>query len=137
MVARRHLEDAEAMALIRWRDLHARRHPELGLLIAIPNGGYRNAREAARLKRMGVRAGVSDYFLPCLNRGGPWPLKTKYGFWIELKAARPARSTTSGAQLNWLRAMDEHGYATLVCKGWVEAARTIADYLGLHKGVAP
>src|SRR5271157_2112047 len=99
MPIRRHLEDDEAAALIRWRGLYAKRYPELGLLIAIPNGGYRNAREAARLKMMGVRAGVSDYFLPCLNRGGPWPLKTKYGFWIELKAAPPARSTTSGAQL--------------------------------------
>lgn len=44
-----------------------------------PNGGRRNAREAARLKRMGVLAGVPDYIfiLPDNNVG-----------FIELKLAK-------------------------------------------------
>lgn len=42
------------------------KHPEVGtLLIHIPNGGSRsNAFEGYRLKRQGVRAGVSDLLLP-------------------------------------------------------------------------
>ena len=135
MPARRHIEDDEAASLIRWRDLYARRYPELGLLIAIPNGGYRNAREAARLKRMGVRAGVSDYFL-AVSR---WPLPGDYeavehGLWLELKAGK---NKATPEQLEWLRLMQEQGYATRVATGWVEAARAIAEYLGLPKGIAP
>lgn len=37
-------------------------------MFAIPNGGYRNAREAAKLKREGVLAGVSDLILAIPNK---------------------------------------------------------------------
>ena len=33
------------------------------IIYAVPNGGKRNAREAARLKRQGVMAGVADLHL--------------------------------------------------------------------------
>lgn len=115
------------MALIQWRDTFKHKFPELGLLIAIPNGGYRNAREAARLKRMGVRAGVSDYLLPVFCWKTP-------GLWLELKAGK---NKATPEQLKWLRLMQEQGYATAVCTGWVEAARAISSYLGLPTGVMP
>src|SRR5208337_192480 len=89
----RHLEDAESMALIAWRDLHVRKHKELRLLAHIPNGGYRNVREAARLKKMGVLPGVSDYFLPVpMAVNGAMPKRSfhrseYHGLWIELKSA--------------------------------------------------
>lgn len=119
---RAYAEDAAAMALIQWRDLHVKRYPELGLLFAIPNGGYRNAREAARLKAMGVRAGVSDYFLPVPRLDGT------AGLWIELKAGK-GRTTTN--QEAWLAAMRYRGYWGRVAHGWLEAARIVCEYLGI------
>ncbi len=130
----RHLEDAEAVALIRWRDLHAKKYPELALLFAIPNGGKRNAREAARLKRMGVKAGVSDYLLPVSNDEFPEGDDARHGLWLELKAAK---GRLSQPQVDWLNAMEAQGYATCAPHGWVEAARAIAKYLALPAGVAP
>ena len=49
-----------------------------GLLFAIPNGGSRNIREAANLKRQGVVSGVPDLCLALPN-------KDYHGFYIELK----------------------------------------------------
>ena len=46
-----------------------RKYPEAQLLFHVPNGGKRNAAEAAHLKRQGVKAGVPDLFLP-VARGG-------------------------------------------------------------------
>lgn len=44
-----HQESQEQQALFEW----AAYHPELELMHHIPNGGKRNPREAARLKREG------------------------------------------------------------------------------------
>ena len=48
-----HLEDNEQITLFRWADLQSGKYPELSLMFHIPNGGKRNAREAARFKQMG------------------------------------------------------------------------------------
>ena len=47
----------------------------------IPNGGYRNAREAANLKRQGVKAGVPDLCIP-VAKGG------YHGLYIEMKTKK-------------------------------------------------
>ena len=126
---RSYAEDAQAIALIQWRDTYARKHPELGLLFHVANGGKRNAREAQRLKAMGVLAGVSDYFLPVPNHRPVYCA----GLWIELKAEK---GRLSKAQDDWIEAMLKQGFAAHVCYGWVAAAREIADYLGLPE-IAP
>jgi hypothetical protein len=134
---RRHIEDDQARWLMTWARANARMHPELNLLFHCPNGGWRDKREAARLKSMGVRAGVSDYFLPV-----PKAVITSYpagnykvsfndklcGLWLELKSED---GKLSGPQAEWGRLMIEQGYEFEVCKGWVDAARAICDYLGL------
>lgn len=61
---RRSSEDVEQQAVIQWARMSSGRYPELALLHHIPNGGNRNAREGAKLKRMGVLAGVPDLHLP-------------------------------------------------------------------------
>ena len=119
---RAYAEDMAAVALIQWRDLHVKRHPELALLFAIPNGGFRNAREAARLKAMGVKAGVSDYFLPVPRLG------SSSGLWIELKTGN---NKPTKPQLAWIAAMHEQGYWARVCYGWVDAAQAVCEYLGI------
>jgi hypothetical protein len=134
MTRRRHPEDDHAMALMRWVRLHERKVPELGLLFHIPNGGRRNVREAARLKAMGVKAGVSDYFLPvpqCINNS---PDDLLYiGLWIELKAGK---NRPTQAQFDWQHKMDKQGHLACICIGWIEAAKCIAYYLG-REDIAP
>lgn len=101
-----------------------RLYPTLGtLLIHIPNGGSRkNAFEGWRLKEQGVRAGVSDLFLP-VARGG------HHGLWIEFKAAPPNNAPPSDSQLEWLTLMREQGYAAHLCLGEAAALEVIIAYL--------
>ena len=44
-------------------------HPETSLLFAVPNGGLRNKRVAATLKREGVKSGVPDMILAAPTTG--------------------------------------------------------------------
>ena len=57
-------------------------------VFAIPNGGKRDAAEAAHMKRQGVRAGVPDLCIP-LARGG------YHGLVIELKRFRFSGSAST------------------------------------------
>ena len=85
----------------------------------IPNGGKRSKREAARFRAAGVKAGVSDLFLPC-PRGG------YHGLWIEMKAldGRP-----SAEQKVFIRDMQAAGYAAVFCYGAEAAEAVITRYL--------
>ena len=71
-------------AIIEWARMPAniRRWPSLALLHAIPNGGARDARTGAMLKREGVLRGVWDLFLP-----SPLMSKTTDGVHIVLITA--------------------------------------------------
>lgn len=93
------------------------------LLIHIPNGGFRkNAFEGWRLKSQGVKAGVSDLYLP-VARGG------YFGLWIEFKAARPFNAVISESQHEWIKKMLEQGYCAEVCMGAPAAMAMITQYL--------
>ena len=114
-----HNESDEQQALFQWAKLMQGQHPELSLLHSIPNGGKRNVIEAARMKREGVKAGVSDVFLP-VARG-------KYhGLYIELKVGE---NKTSSDQKWWIAQTTKQGYCSTVCYGWVEAKGVIEEYL--------
>lgn len=116
-------EDVEQMCLFRWAKANEGAHPELELLFHIPNGGKRGKAEAARFKEMGVKAGVSDIFLPVARDG-------HHGLWIELKRLHDGRPTK--AQLEWLERMTAEGYVAAVCRGWVQAARLICAYMHIR-----
>ncbi len=115
----RHIEDAEQITLFKWAQFSSGRFPELELMFHIPNGGKRDAREAARFKAMGVKAGIPDIFLPA-------PRGEYHGLFIELKApgGRP-----SAYQKSFLQALANQGYKAVVCFGWEEAAKAITEYL--------
>ncbi len=118
-----HIEDNEQICLMEWAAAQSGKFPELSLIFHIPNGGKRNAREASRFKRMGVKAGVPDLFLP-VPRGGC------HGLFIELKAPR---GRLSDYQCGWLESLKASGYAVSVCYGCNEAQRDILEYLELGK----
>lgn len=112
-------EDTEQMGVIDWAEWSAGRFPELKLLFHIPNGGKRDAREAARFKAMGVKAGVPDLCLPV-------PMNGFAGLYIEMKYGK---NTETEKQREWIRALKEQGYKVTVCHGGIEATRELEEYL--------
>ncbi len=109
--------------LIRWVDLMAQRHPEMRLLYAIPNGGFRHPATAAKLKAEGVRPGVPDLCLPV-------PRDKWHGLYIEMKTPS---GTVRQQQREWLNALADNGYQVVVCHGWISAAKEIFEYLGINQ----
>lgn len=115
-------EDEEQEALFQWAEVSLCKYPELDTLFHITNEGKRSKYQGAKLKREGLREGVSDICLPVK--------KGEYGsLFIELK--RRKYSTVSKAQEDWIALMWERGNAAYVCYGWEEARDRIEEYLNL------
>ena len=121
------LEAQEQRALFEWARLQSGKYPELALMYHIPNGGRRNAKEAAMLKAEGVKPGVPDICLPVSR-------SIYHGLYIELKRKRGGK--TSDAQKEWINGLKAQGYAALVCRGWEDAKDSIIEYLkwGMDRG---
>lgn len=113
-------EAQEQTALFEWRDIQAKRIPELALCFAIPNGGSRHPIEALHLKQQGVKPGVPDIMLPVM-RGGYG------GLFIEMKRRKGGRVSVD--QQRMILALRAQGYKVEVCRGWEEARETICEYL--------
>lgn len=107
--------------LFNWIEWQLGKYPELELAFHIPNGGKRNAREAANLKRQGVKAGVPDICLP-VARGG------YHGMYIELKVGKNKQTEK---QKDWQKKLNRQGYLSVVCYGWQQAAQTLTEYLDM------
>lgn len=113
-------ETQEHIALMDWVNLH----PVLKrLMIHIPNEGKRSPWLGAKLKRMGLRKGVSDFFLP-------FPRSKYHGLWIELK--RDAKSAKTPEQIEWIDYMKALDYAAHFAYGFESAQSIILDYLKLE-----
>lgn len=113
-------EHAEQVTLMQWATLHERIWPELRLLHAIPNGGWRHPAVAKGLKAEGVKPGVPDLDLPVPK--GPY-----HGLRIELKA-RGGKATNE--QRQWLHDLTAVGHRAVLCFGWEHARDVILEYLG-------
>jgi hypothetical protein len=113
-------EEWECDRLMEWADRNMGRWPVLALLYHTANEGKRSPQAGARLKKMGLKPGVSDYFFP-VARGGC------HGLWIEMKRTKGGHVTP--AQADWIDNMLRQGYAACVCRGWEEASREIERYL--------
>lgn len=114
-------EDEEQAALFDWAARMEKRHPELQLLHAIPNGGARHAAVGAKLKRTGVKRGVPDICLPVARNGC-------HGLYIELKRRQHGRASTE--QVAWMDALVREGYHCALCYGWDAAREVILRYIG-------
>lgn len=112
-------ESSEQVSLFEWCEYSLGKYPQLSLLFHVPNGGFRSAATAGRMKAEGVKAGVPDLCLP-VARGG------YHGLFIEMKAGR---NKPTELQKKWLADLQEQGYLAAVCYGWEEAARLLTDYL--------
>ena len=113
-------EEQEQRVVMQWRDLMMGRYPCLRLLIHIPNGGLRSKSEAVRFRLLGVRAGVSDLFLPVARHD-------YHGLWIEMKRQKGGK--LSKEQKEWLDEMTEQGFLAVRCDGAKEAIEVLEGYV--------
>ena len=118
------LEDDEQIVDIQWANISTAKYEDVDLIYHIPNGGKRNAREAERLREMGVKAGMPDLCLP-VARG------IYHSLYIELKRRKGGR--VSEAQNRRIRRLQKAGNCVCVCKGADEAIEAIKAYYGFPK----
>jgi hypothetical protein len=94
--------------------------PRLQYLFHVPNGGHRHPAVAAQMKAAGVKRGVPDILFPIA-------FGQYHGLAIEMKAGV---NRTTKEQVVWLDVLEEQGWRTAVCYGWVRAAIIIVEYIG-------
>lgn len=115
--------------------------PELGLMHAIPNGGFRNKSEAGKLRAEGVKPGVLDTFLPVTKPykvpkfGGFDSVVLMYaGLYVEFKEPgrkNHAKGGMSKEQIEFAEAVQHQGYCTRTAYTWREAANIVMLYYGV------
>ena len=113
-------EAQEQARVFEWVAWYKIRHPELGLLYAIANGGYRHKAEAANLKRQGIKAGMPDMCLPVARWG-------YHSMYIELKAVG---GKLSEKQRKCIGELEKEGNRVAICYGADEAIQALKNYLG-------
>lgn len=106
-------EDEEQATVIEYCDI--RDIP----IVHIPNEGKRSEAYGARMKRLGLRKGFPDLFIPLARFG-------YHGFFIEMKAEKGKLSTD---QRSWLVRLKNAHYATAVCYGASDAIGLIEKYV--------
>ena len=112
-------EDTEQETVIQWARLSSGKWPELALLHHIPNGGSRNKKEAVKLKRMGVLAGVADLHLPAAHAGFN-------SLYIEMKYGDGRLLTTQKIFLKLAAAWNNY---CVVCYSAADAIEVLTAYL--------
>lgn len=115
----RHHESLLQCRCVYWFKLQYRLYALL--LYAIPNGGKRNSREAARLREEGVTAGVADLFLSIPNQH-------YHGLYIEMKCATGGRQ--SHHQKLFQEAVEQQGYRYVIIRSLEDFILEIKSYLG-------
>lgn len=113
----RHIEDTLQRQCVAWWDYT---HQKVShCLLHIPNGGKRNAREAARFKAMGVRAGAPDLLL--IIPSGGYNLLA-----MELKVGKNGQTAN---QKYFQQLITEQGGLYVVVRSLDQFIDTIENYL--------
>jgi len=123
---KKHKEDDLQIAAVTWFRLQ---YPDI-VIFAIPNGGKRNAIEAAKMKRTGTLAGVADLFIMQSKYPPPWDMSTSaeayHGLFIELKVGK--NEMTESQKIFRLNAINA-GYGHVVCRDIDSFMKTVNEYL--------
>lgn len=118
----RHIESQIQQNCVTWFRLQ---YPKIGrLLFAVPNGGARNAREAAIMKGEGVTAGVSDIILL-------YPSGGFHSLCIEFKTTSKSSKQTD-YQKEWQALAEAHGSKYIVCRSLEDFQREIRAYMQIE-----
>ncbi len=115
----RHLESQLQIVCVKW--FRYAYTPLAPLLFAVPNGGKRNVKEAAKLRSEGVRAGVSDLILLCPSRDGAY-----HSLCLEMKTERGRQTELQKA---WQIEVEKQGNKYVVCRSLEEFMDAITEYL--------
>ncbi|MBQ3690154.1 MAG: VRR-NUC domain-containing protein [Bacteroidales bacterium] len=100
------------------------KYPKLArLFFAVPNGGFRNAREAGIMKAEGVTKGVADTILLVPNRDF-------HGLCIEFKTETGRQSPH---QKTWQAEVEAQGYKYEIIKNLDTFIAVIENYLSLRQ----
>ena len=83
------------------------------LFTAVPNGGYRLAREERNMKASGVRRGVPDLLIFDTPPG----LAEYRGLALEMKRVGETACSVSKEQRKWLAELRQRGWLTMVAFG--------------------
>jgi len=89
------------------------------LIFSIPNGGYRNPKEAIRLKAEGARAGIPDIHVAKAN-------EEYYGLYLEFKTRK---GRVSVVQAEIMEKLKLEGYCVEVVRSCEEAWEFLMEYL--------
>ncbi|MDR2009938.1 MAG: VRR-NUC domain-containing protein [Bacteroidales bacterium] len=117
----RHIEDNIQINCVTW---FGYQYPDLALLLHhSPNGGKRNAREAARFKKLGTRAGFPDLILL-------FPSSGFHALLIEMKTEQKGSKQTDN-QKAYQEAAGRYNYKYVVCRSLDDFRDTIKQYLAL------
>lgn len=118
-------------ALFKKWELQARSDERYAAIFAVPNSSRRGAREGARLKAEGMRAGIPDIIVPI-----PIP---KWGIlFIEQKrGADPrtgkAKGRLSAVQKEWISLLQALGNTVAVSYSFEETEKLVGDWMKLHE----
>ena len=113
----KHIEDDLQIACITWFRLQ---FPNI-LIHHSPNGGFRDAREAARFKKMGTLAGFPDLIILC-----PSNEEFSHALFIELKSAKGLQTQS---QKEFQQKVITFGYAYRIIRSLDEFMELVNRYL--------
>lgn len=116
----RDLEHKMQVEVFAWAEQTVHAYPALTWLFAVPNWfGVKTAKQGARAKAEGRKAGVPDLWLPVARLG-------YHGLVIELKAGK---NQPTPAQVTWLRGLEANGYRIAVCRSSEAAIDHLREYV--------
>jgi hypothetical protein len=122
-------ENSIQAAFFEWLRLHEKKHPELALFYAIPNGTNKSYTARMVHQATGLKSGVPDTHLPIqrgLHIADEWEVFV--GLWIEFKSKT---GTLSENQKWWIHRLEQEKHFVAVCRSWIDAANITIEYLGL------
>lgn len=112
-------EHQECVAFYDWA-IH--NHLVRDYIIHIPNEGRRTFNSGRKLKLIGLRAGVPDYFIAIPNG-------KHHGLFLEMKRQGLEKQAKRENQLAWIERLIENGYYACMAYGADQAIAVVNDYL--------
>ena len=108
----RHIESNIQQAVVKWFRMQ---YPRF-IIAAVPNGGFRNAREAAIMQREGVLAGFADLVV----------LAQRNVLFLEMKTTKGKQSDK---QKEFQNKVSKLGFEYIVCRSFGQARLAIERWL--------
>lgn len=114
-----HSEEQATALIFEWARWHERKYKALQAMYHVPNEGRRSAQTGAKLKRQGMKSGVSDICLPYASCGYS-------NLYIELKVGK---NTPTKEQEAFIELINEIGGKGLIVYEADNAIKVIESYL--------